>query len=132
MAKFSKASQEKLETCHLDLQHLFNEVIQYFDCTILCGQRGEREQNEAFRMKYSKLKFPQSRHNEIPSMAVDAAPYPINWKDRDRFYFFAGFVMGVAARMGIKIRWGGDWDSDTEVDDQTFMDWPHFELVKRK
>ena len=30
--------------------------------------------------------------------------------------------------MGLKIRWGGDWDNDTEVKDTGFKDLPHFEL----
>jgi len=30
--------------------------------------------------------------------------------------------------MGIRLRWGGDWDGDTELDDNKFDDLPHFEL----
>jgi hypothetical protein len=30
--------------------------------------------------------------------------------------------------MNIKIRWGGDWDSDNIMKDQTFNDLPHFQL----
>ena len=30
--------------------------------------------------------------------------------------------------MGIPVRWGGDWDDDTEVKDTGFKDLPHFEL----
>ena len=68
-------------------------------------------------------------------MAVDAVPYPIDWNDTNRMRFFAGFVMGVAARLyheGLithKVRWGGDWDRDTDVKDNRFQDLPHFELV---
>ena len=31
--------------------------------------------------------------------------------------------------LGVRLRWGGDWDSDLEVDDNDFDDLPHFELV---
>ena len=31
--------------------------------------------------------------------------------------------------MGIKIRWGGDWDSDTQVNDNKFDDLVHFEEI---
>jgi len=129
MPKFSKASQEKLATCHPDLQRLFNEVVKHFDCTVTCGERGEFEQNEAYRKGYSKLKYPESKHNGRPSMAADVVPYPIDWKDTERMYFFGGFVKATAVQMGIEIRWGGDWDSDTQVKDQNFIDLPHFELV---
>jgi len=37
--------------------------------------------------------------------------------------------MGVASQMGIKIRWGGDWDSDGSVCDNKFNDLVHFELA---
>ncbi len=62
-------------------------------------------------------------------MAVDIAPYPIDWKDHKRFYYLAGIVKGVASQMGIKVRWGGDWDSDNDLNDQSFMDLGHFEIV---
>ena len=41
----------------------------------------------------------------------------------------AGYIQATADKLGIKIRWGGDWDSDGDLDDQTFMDLGHFELV---
>jgi hypothetical protein len=48
----------------------------------------------------------------------------------DRFRYFAGFVVGIGAMLDIQIRWGGDWDRDTEVrDNRAFNDLAHFELV---
>ena len=41
MAKFGRKSRERLETCHEDLQDLFNEVVRFFDCSVLEGHRGE-------------------------------------------------------------------------------------------
>ena len=52
------------------------------------------------------MQYPNSKHNKLPSKAVDVAPYPIDWNDPDRFYHFAGYVRGIAEGMGIKIRWG--------------------------
>lgn len=129
MPKFSQKSKNNLESCHDDLQKLFNEVIKYFDCSIICGYRGERDQNEAFFNGNSKVMFPNSMHNLYPSLAVDVVPYRLDWEDIDRFYYFSGFVLGIAKTMNIPIRWGGDWDSDTEVNDNKFNDLVHFELV---
>ena len=128
MPHFGERSQRELDTCHDNLKILFTEVIKHFDCTILQGHRGQEEQDEYFRTGKSKVQFPNSKHNQSPSLAVDVAPWPIDWNDRERFYHFAGYVRGIAAKMGISVRWGGDWDSDTELHDQTFMDLPHFEL----
>ena len=49
-------------------------------------------------------------------------------KDVARWYYFGGFVLGTAEELGIKIRWGGDWNSNRDLDDQTFDDLPHFEV----
>ena len=128
MAKFGKSSRKRLETCDDNLKLLFNEVVKNFDCSIIVGYRGREDQNRAFREGHSKVKWPNGRHNKQPSSAVDVAPYPIDWDDRERFIYFAGFVKGVAYRMNISIRWGGDWDGDTELSDNKFDDLVHFEL----
>lgn len=128
MPSFSKSSDDKLNTCHPLLQTLFREVVKNYDCTIICGHRGEKEQNEAFEKGYSKLKFPKSKHNSMPSRAVDVMAYPIRWEDKSRHLHFAGYVQATADRLGIKIRWGGNFDGDQNLDNG-FIDRPHFELV---
>ena len=132
MPLFSLDSEKKLATCHADLQRVCNEAIKYFNFTVVCGIRGKEEQNKAFNEKKSKTPWPMSKHNAIPpklSNAVDLAPFPIKWNDTDRFYYLAGFIMGIAAKMGIQLRYGGDWDRDTEVQDEKFKDIGHFEVV---
>lgn len=129
MPKFSKISEDRLSTCHPDIQKVWREVIKYYDCICICGHRGEQEQNEAFESKKSHLKWPESAHNKFPSMAIDSVPYPLNWKDENQMRVFAGFVLGVATMMGIKLRWGGDWNRDWNVDENKFNDFPHFELA---
>jgi len=128
MPRFGKRSKKRLATCDDRLQDLFKEVIKYFDCTVIQGHRGEAEQNQAYDAGRSKLRYPDGKHNADPSKAVDVAPYPIDWSDRDRFHYFGGFVLGIASQMGLKIRWGGDWDRDTQVKDNKFDDLPHFEI----
>jgi len=128
MPSFSAKSKEALETCDIELNELFNEVIEHFDCTVLAGHRTEEEQNKAFRSNMSTLRWPDSKHNIKPSRAIDVVPYPIDWENLNRFYFFGGYVKGIAEKRGIKIRWGGDWDNDTLTNDQKFMDLPHFEI----
>lgn len=130
MPAFGQRSQNNLETCHEDLQKLFNEVIKHFDCSVICGHRGQEEQDRAFHDGRSKLKFPQSKHNKTPSLAADVVPYPIDWNDTRRFYMFVGIVRGIAAMMNIPVRCGADWDGDMEIKDQNFHDLPHFELLE--
>ena len=135
MPSFGTASAAELITCHPDLQLLFSVVVEKFDCSVICGHRDETAQQEAFDSGNSKVQYPNSEHNSYPSMAADVAPYPYNGDDEKRFYFFAGQVMAIAAMlyeqelMNHRVRWGGDWDGDTEVNDQTFNDLAHFELI---
>jgi len=129
MPEYSETSRRRLITCNPLLQQVFNEVIKYYDCSILCGHRSEKDQLIAYQEDKSKVQWPNSKHNIFPSDAVDVAPYPINWNNIKRFYYFAGFVLGVASQLRINIRFGGDWDGDEDLDDQTFNDLVHFELV---
>ena len=130
MFKFGNKSKERLVTCDERLQKVFNEVIKYVDCSVLEGHRSEERQNKIFKEGKTKVKYPKGRHNSSPSRAVDVTPYPVDWDDRERQTFFAGFVLGIARSMDIKLRWGGDWDMDFQVMDNRFDDFPHFELRK--
>ena len=124
MPSFSKSSREKLETCDGRLQHLFNEVIKYVDCTVVCGRRGKDEQDAAFESGVSHVRWPNSKHNALPSLAVDICPYPIDWEDEARFIEFGCKVKEIAKRLEIKVSWGGDW-ADTFKGKK---DYPHWEV----
>ncbi len=135
MPKFGSESLKQLSTCHSDLRVLMNEAIKYIDFSVLEGHRNQAAQEAAFAAGNTKLHWPSGRHNKSPSLAVDIAPYPLNWKDTERFVYFAGFIMGIAkmllaqGKMTHEVRWGGDWDRDTQVKDESFRDYGHFELV---
>jgi len=138
MNQFSEISKVRLRTCHQDLQLLMAHVLHGYDCTIVCGHRDMEAQDRAYDEGFSTKKYPNSKHNKIPSLAVDAAPYEkgygIDWKPR-QMAFFAGYVKGMADKLyqtGVishRIRLGIDWDSDMDIDDQTFIDAPHFEII---
>lgn len=128
MPSFSKQSLDRLNTCHPELVLLFTEVVKHFNCTVAQGHRGQEEQDKAYAEGKSQLKWPNGNHNASPSNAVDVYPYPVDFKDRERMVYFAGYVKGIAQMMGIPIRWGNDWDRDTEVNDNNFDDLPHFEI----
>lgn len=128
MYKFSKTSLDNLKECDERLQKIFEKIIEVYDVKILCGHRGELEQEELYAAGKTKVHYPHSKHNTFPSKAVDVAPYPIDWQARERFYYLAGLVKGLAALYDIPIRWGGDWDSDNVFTDNIFDDLPHFEI----
>jgi peptidoglycan L-alanyl-D-glutamate endopeptidase CwlK len=127
--RFGKRSKKQLSTCNKKLQEVFNEVIKTVDCSVLEGHRHQTRQDLLYKERKTKVKFPNGRHNALPSLAADVVPFPIDWDDRERFHLFAGFVLGTARHMGIILRWGGDWNRNWFVDDNKFDDFPHFELV---
>ena len=99
------------------------------DISILSGYRGQVEQTEIYNGGFSKTPWPQSKHNNDPSHAVDIAPYPVDWDDTDRFIYVAGMVIYCARYHNIKLRWGGDWSMDDMRTVHSFKDLGHFELV---
>lgn len=121
MPEFSKASKDKLATCHPFLQEICYELIKEIDFTVICGHRNKEEQDAAFSKGSSKLKWPKSKHNSEPSRAVDIAPYPIDWNNHVAFESLAKRFKQIAEEKSIKIKWGGDFKG--------FRDLPHFELV---
>lgn len=138
MPKFSKESVDLLAQTKKPLQDLFSAVVNYTDCQILPSTIRTKEQQEEY-VKKGGSKTMESKH--LTGDAVDIMPYPVQWPDEPgispaeiayrwkRIFIFAGVVLGIAHTMGIKVRWGGDWDSDWDFKDQTFNDLPHFELV---
>ncbi len=129
MATFSKTSKKRLETCDNRLQLILNDVIKVADCTILCGHRNQSDQQKAFETGRSKVQYPNGKHNSYPSMAVDVAPYPIDWNDVERFHVFADVMFAIAKKHNVRLRYGGDWDMDGDTTDQTFNDLPHYEVL---
>lgn len=125
--KFSKKSLKKLETCHNDLQLICKEVIKDFDFTVLEGYRSVAMQKIYKRKGLTHTL--KSKHNMSPSYAVDIAPYPIDWNDKNRFYYLAGLIKATASQYDINIRWGGDWNNNNDFTDQKFFDLVHFELI---
>ena len=130
MPRFSRKSRSKLEGVAPRLVLLLEEVVKYFDITIIEGKRSQERQNQLVNEGKSKTKF--GKH--VQGMAVDIAPYPIDWDARDDFHYLGGFVLGIACKMGINVRWGGDWSSSSlakeqrTTKDNSFDDLVHFEI----
>lgn len=128
---FSSNSLNNLASADPRLQQLCHTVIQLglTDFSVITGHRDEEAQNKAFAEKKSKLRWPNSKHNSYPSLAVDLLPYPTGWDKREPFYYLAGLMMSTASFLHIPLRWGGDWNQNGNLFDQSFLDLAHFEIV---
>ena len=131
MPKLGRRSKSRLKGVDPKLVNVLNEVCKYFDITVIEGLRSQERQNELVAQGKSKTKF--GKH--VWGKAVDIAPYPIDWDARDDFHYLGGFVLATATSMGIKIRWGGDWNASSlfkgqrTTKDNNFDDLVHFELL---
>jgi peptidoglycan L-alanyl-D-glutamate endopeptidase CwlK len=121
MPTFSARSLAALSSCDERLQRLFAEVIKRMDCSVICGHRGQTDQDAAYVAGKSQTPWPLSKHNALPSLAADCVPYPLDWGDLTAFDMLAVVVKGCAADFGVAIEWGGDW--------KHMKDRPHFELT---
>jgi peptidoglycan L-alanyl-D-glutamate endopeptidase CwlK len=121
MSSFGTRSTERLLTCDPKIQRVLYEAIKHYDFSVVWGHRGQKAQDKAFALGHSKLKWPNSNHNGMPSRAVDVVPYPDGFKNDDtEFYVMATYILAAAAQEGVKLKWGGHWKS--------FRDLAHFEL----
>jgi peptidoglycan L-alanyl-D-glutamate endopeptidase CwlK len=135
--------QEKLATCRPELIQVFTAVGKVMDCEALVGHRGEQDQNRAVAERRSTKPWPTGEHNKLPSAAVDVAPKLPDtlkrkgltvWNIEDPeveclWWRLVYLILRTAERLGIKLRWGMDWDGDGDVTDTRLRDWPHWELI---
>ena len=124
MPRYGKRSRERLKGVDTKLVNVLNELIKIMDVTIIEGVRSAERQEELLKKKATKVKY--SKH--MSGKAVDLAPYPIDWEDRERFHYMGGMIRGIGQQLGVPIRWGGDLDSDGEIKDNSFDDLVHVEI----
>ena len=130
---FGMSSNEKLSQCDHRLVKVAERVIKVMDFKVLEGHRDQATQDKYFKEGKSKLKWPNGKHNKLPSLAIDVVPYPVDFSDKPkaiaRFYLLGGLFLMAANELGIKLRCGFDWDGDFDLNENQFDDLGHFELV---
>ena len=139
MANFGAKSIAKLNTCEKDIQTIMLLAIVYMDFTIIFGQRSPDEQFALFTkgrtqneqgvwviqnqdevVTYKDGTEKKSKHNYEPvSLAIDVAPWPSLWEDKNRFFELGGVVktcgeqLFTEGKITKKLKWGYDlwsWD----------------------
>jgi peptidoglycan L-alanyl-D-glutamate endopeptidase CwlK len=132
MPSFGPGSLAQRATLHPRLVLVLDAAIKLFDFTIVEGHRGKAAQNAALASGASELPWPLGNHNATPSRAADLAPYPIDWSETEkahlRFAFLMGVIYGEARRLGVKVRFGMDWNRNLDMRDENFLDLGHVEL----
>lgn len=151
-----KTSLERLGTVEEPMQRVVRRAIQLttVDFMVLEGVRTQRRQYELYAQgrqvaELRKAGVPQdilakptlpkvtwtlnSNHFANPKTdkgrAVDLVPYPVDWNDLKKFDAMADAMFAAAKELGVRIRWGADWDSDGKRRERGESDSPHFELA---
>ena len=119
-------------TLSQNLRKIADRVLGYgiIDCMIDCSFRTQPEQDRLYDLEKSKVMWPDSKHNHLPSKAMDLVPVIGALPSWNNYHcsVLAGLVLAAAKELGIPIRWGGNWDMDYEpITDQDFQDLAHFE-----
>lgn len=141
-----KNSRKKLDTCHPDMIKIIELAIERTDVDfgVSEGHRSISRQKMLYDEGKSKIDGinRKGKHNFKPSLAVDIYAYhPLLITrrklayDKSHLSYLAGVIKSCAEELlelgeiTHTIRWGANWDSDGVIDyDQTFDDFPHFEL----
>ena len=157
MKGFGTRSKAKIQTCHKDLQEIFNLAIKWskVDFGVSEGHRSVSRQQDLYAIgrtieihkkpiTYVDGIKKKSKHNKKPSEAGDVFIYDPNVKTRKKIIYsevHLSYVAGVldaaaqhlydSGKTKHLLRWGGNWDGDGVIAiDQKFDDLPHFELIK--
>ena len=120
--KLGKKSLERLAGVKEPLQNVIKSAIvdSPYDFSITCGLRTVEEQKVL--VATGKSRTMKSKH--LTGDAVDIAVFvdgKLTWELK-YYKKVAAHIKKVAAKLGVKITWGGDW--------QSFIDGPHFQLEK--
>lgn len=132
-------SLAKLEGVHPDLVKVVKRAIQISDqdFMVLEGVRTPARQKELYAQGRTKpgpkvtwtLTSNHFKQADGSGHAVDLVPYPVDWNTPSKFTAIAKAMLVAADDLGVKLRWGGNWDGDDRPGEKGESDGPHFERL---
>ena len=106
-----------------------------FDVLVVEGVRTKERQAALYaqgRTKPGRIVTWTLKSKHIDGLAVDLAPYidrKIAWEDELLFAVIGQEMIDAAKKLGVRIRWGWDWNMNGVLKERGETDGPHFELV---
>jgi peptidoglycan LD-endopeptidase CwlK len=135
----SSQSRAKMNGVHPDLVRVVERAITLttVDFSVLEGVRTLKRQQELYAQGRTKpgpkvTWTMNSKHRaQVDGFghAVDLVPYPLDWNATSKFAAISKAMMAAAKDVGVKVRWGGNWDGDDRPGEKGEFDGPHFEIV---
>jgi len=109
--------EEKLIHAHPTIREWFHQVKDaYQTIHTSCVYRDEVAQMEAFQEGRSHVKWPNSKHNQMPSLAIDLFEITPDGVAK----FDPVMMTKINGHFGAALRWGGDFEK--------LKDFVHFEI----
>ena len=134
---FGQRSLDRLNGVNTRLVSVVHRALELstVDFTVVEGLRSKQRQAQLYaqgRTTAGKIVTWTLKSKHIDGLAVDLAPFAdgkIDWSDSKKFDAIAKAMFMAAAELGIKIRWGKDWNANGIIGERGESDSPHFELV---
>jgi peptidoglycan L-alanyl-D-glutamate endopeptidase CwlK len=147
--RFSARSRAALAGVHPDLVRVVERALALsrVDFMVIEGVRTPARQRELYAQGRTKpgpkVTWTMNSNHFVKAdgfgHAVDLLPAPYDWKIDDpkstpeiddNFALVAAAMYRAADELGVRIRWGANWDGDRQWRERGETDNPHFELVR--
>jgi len=141
MTRFTlgKTSRARLKGVHPQLVRVVERAIELtqVDFLVLEGVRTPQRQRELYAQGRTKpgpkVTWTLTSNHFVKAdgfgHAVDLCPWPVDWTDLKKFDAISRAMFAAADELGVKIRWGADWDLNGKPRERGESDSPHFELA---
>lgn len=137
--KLGTRSRNNLKGVHPDLVKVVELAIKKSkqDFTVIEGVRTPARQKELYAQGRTKpgpkVTWTMTSNHFVNKKtgfghAVDICPYPVDWNDLSKFDRISRAMFEAAAELGIRIRWGADWNQNGKPREKGETDSPHWEI----
>lgn len=131
----SERSEKNLEGVDERLANVVRKVAETYSILVIEGLRTKERQADLYaqgRTKPGKVITWTMKSKHLEGKAVDVVLLrngKIHWEDPSDFVELGKVMLETATAMGVKLRWGYDWDRDSDIREKGENDGPHFELI---
>lgn len=128
-------SEKNLVGVDEQLAKVVRAVADKYDILVIEGVRTKERQADLYsqgRTKPGKIITWTMQSKHLDGKAVDVVMLKngtIDWNDSKSFEELGKIMVDTAKQLGVKLRWGYDWDGDGVLKEKGETDGPHFELV---
>lgn len=128
-------SEKNLVGVDEQLAKVVRKVAESHDILVIEGLRTPERQADLYaqgRTKPGPIITWTLKSKHLEGKAVDVVLLKngtVDWTDSKSFVDIGKIMLDTAKELGVKLRWGYDWDGDGVLQEKGETDGPHFELI---